>query len=244
MRQYALDRLGESGEAEADAGAAASWFLGLAAEAGPQLQGPEAASWLGRLEREHDNLRALAFLGINSRRSVGRMALAVESGLRLAGALWRFWLVRGQGFDRGPSVAGAGLGADRRGFRGTAWRESRGGAGHSGTSARAKALNGAGNLAWAQADHAGAQALFEESLTLARESGDQRGTAHALGNLGNVAYNQGDYAEAREAVRGGPDDLAARSGTSRASPTRWATWATWPGRSLTTWGRRPCTRRA
>ncbi len=184
VRQYAGDRLGESGEAAAVQGRSASWFLGLAEEAESQLRGPEQASWLGRLEREHDNLRAS--LAWEEQSADGR-----EDGLRLAGPLWRFWWVRGH-FTEGRQWLGRALARikpEGAGREGVGVRE--------GSAARAKALNGAGALAWAQGDFAGARALFEESLTIRRQLGDQQGIAGSLGNLGVVASGQSDFAGAR-----------------------------------------------
>src|SRR5262249_30074284 len=56
--QYASEGLEASGEAEQVKRRHRNWFLALAEEAEPQLQGAEQDRWLERLEREHDNLRA------------------------------------------------------------------------------------------------------------------------------------------------------------------------------------------
>jgi predicted ATPase len=58
VRQYALEKLQESGEAGATKRAHAQYFLAMAEEAEPELLGPREAQWYGRLEEEHDNLRA------------------------------------------------------------------------------------------------------------------------------------------------------------------------------------------
>lgn len=86
VREYAGERLAEAGEAREVYGRHADWALGLAEAAwGAQWTEAEAAAY-GRLETEHDNLRAaLAW------------ALAADPPLarRLAGALWWFWWSRG-----------------------------------------------------------------------------------------------------------------------------------------------------
>ena len=84
-------------------GWAASWFLALAEEAGPQLTGAEQALWCGRLEREHDNLRAS--LTWYEQREDGQ-----EEGCVLRGR----WGGSGMCAVTSPrgAVAGAGAGAD------------------------------------------------------------------------------------------------------------------------------------
>ena len=58
VRQYARERLEESGEAEAVRRRHAEFFLALAEEAAPQLAGAHQQDWAERLEAEHDNMRA------------------------------------------------------------------------------------------------------------------------------------------------------------------------------------------
>src|ERR1019366_8158839 len=55
VREYALDRLEASGEAEEMRRHHAAYFLGFAEEAEPHLQGAQPAVWLNHLEEEHDN---------------------------------------------------------------------------------------------------------------------------------------------------------------------------------------------
>jgi predicted ATPase/DNA-binding XRE family transcriptional regulator len=173
IRAYGLEQLDASGEVSAVRRRHLDYYLALAEEAEPQLTGAHQTIWLARLESEHDNLRA----ALQWTRDSGD----AEQGLRLAGALWRFWYTHGH------------LSEGRR------WlEESLALAGSKGasTAVRAKALNGAGVLATIQGDHARAAALFEESLALRRELGDTWGVAASLTNLGNIAYYQGDHARA------------------------------------------------
>jgi len=63
VRQYALEKLKESGEAEAAKRAHAQYFLAMAEEAEPELLGPRETEWYDCLEEEHDNIRvALSWL--------------------------------------------------------------------------------------------------------------------------------------------------------------------------------------
>ena len=62
VREYVLERLGESGRLDAARHAHAEYFAALAEEARGELRGPEWLRWEGRLELENDNLwAALAY---------------------------------------------------------------------------------------------------------------------------------------------------------------------------------------
>ena len=163
VRQYAHDRLEDTGGSTAVRVGHRDHYLALAEEADPKLKGAEQAEWLRRLEEEHDNLRA----GLE-----WSLAEAETRGsLRLCGALQRFWWTRGhltegrQWCTRVLRKAGA---------------EER-------TRERAYVLNAAGVLSYHQGDYPAARALYEESLAIGRELGDRSGIAGSLGNLGNVA---------------------------------------------------------
>jgi predicted ATPase/Tfp pilus assembly protein PilF len=171
IHEYARERLEASGEAEEVRRRHAEYFVALAEAAAPELTGPQQGAWLQRLEAEHDNLRAaLAW---------SRQQAAWEVGLRLGGALWRFWFMHGH------------LSEGRR------WLEVvLGGSGAAPAPARATALHGAGVLAERQGDYGRATALHAEALALRRELGDRGGIAGSLNNLGIVAHDQGDYGRA------------------------------------------------
>jgi predicted ATPase/class 3 adenylate cyclase/Flp pilus assembly protein TadD len=169
VRQYARDRLLEAGEAATARDRHLACFLQLAETAERNLVGPEQAAWLNRLETEHDNMRAVLDWSVEG-----------ETRLRLAGALHRFWLVRGHLTEGRARLEGA---------------LARGGG--VSDAVRAKALNGAGILAWAQGDFAAARSRFDESLLLRRKTNDPRGMAAALNNLGMLSSEQGDFVSAR-----------------------------------------------
>lgn len=169
VRQYARERLVERGEVEIVRERHQVFFVALAEAAEPHLRGPEQSDWLHRLETEHDNLRA-ALEGNNQ-----------KAALRIASVLWWFWYVRGYFYEG-------------RGWLARVLAEANAQA-HIPT--RAKALLGAGVLAYSQGDYAEARRLYEESLALRRELGDKQNIAASLNNLAVLAYEQGDYAEAR-----------------------------------------------
>ncbi len=174
IRQYARDKLLEEKEGEQVRQQHLDYFLKLAERAEPELRGPDQKAWLNRLELEHDSLRAALEWSMNS---------DAEAGLRLAGALWRFWEIRGY------------LGEGREwlsqilALPGVSSR----------TIARAKVLSGAGVLAYSQSSYAAAHALYEESLVIQRELGalGRKGIADALHGLGNLALRQENCTEAR-----------------------------------------------
>ena len=166
IREYAAERLEESGEAEELRRRHAEHFLAHAEEAEPNLRGTPG-KWLERLEAEHDNLRAALDTLEASDES--------ERAMRLAGALWKFWNMRGHVAEGGRRLERA-LAADERP-----------------TAGRAKALNGATALALAAGDLATATLRAEEALTLQRTLGDAWGTANSRYLLGNIAAAERDW---------------------------------------------------
>jgi predicted ATPase/DNA-binding CsgD family transcriptional regulator/DNA-binding XRE family transcriptional regulator len=180
LRQFALERLAESREMDAIRWRHAHFFLHLAEEASPKLYGAEQLIWLDRLELEQDNLRAALDWSLSTASPL-QLGEDEEIGLRLAGALFLFWDLRGD------------------------WREGRGwleGAlaraeiGLS-TPARVAALQNAGVLAMLMGDHATALTQFEQSRALYQQLDDPRGAALSLSYVGISAVLQGDYPTAR-----------------------------------------------
>ena len=170
IREYAQRRLQESGIQAEDFCRHTDYFLRLAEEAEKHLTGPQQADWLHRLEADHDNLRMALTRNAND-----------ASGLRLASALVPFWKLRGY-LREGAEWLSRLLAANDNGI---------------GTPARAKALYGAGTLAYDRGDFEIACASYQESLAIHQEHDNPLCTAHVLVNLGNVAYRQGEYGAAR-----------------------------------------------
>ena len=169
IREYASEKMAESGEFDTFSRHHAEFFLTLAEQAEPKLTSVDRALWLNRLEVEYDNIRGALQWIIRHEKAV--------PGLRLGGALWRFWEVRGH-WTEGRNLLAAVLAI----------------AGEYGSSsARAKALQGTGVLAFYQRDYASAKNLFEESLALFRKSGDNRGTAWVLIYQGWMANDSGNF---------------------------------------------------
>ena len=214
VRQYALEKLGQSGEAEEVRRRHAGFFLALAEEAEPRLRGPEDIEWFQRLEAEHDNLRAALSWAFERGE--------VELALRLAAALcifWRahgdmaegrewleaalagddrtsvaarmkalmamFWLTDQWDLDRVEAVAEEGLELSKE-------------AEIEGSFAASLQIMMAAPL-WSRGDYERAKELLEESLALSRKAGDRVLIAEALLRLGRVPTNPpGDTARAKE----------------------------------------------
>ncbi len=86
IREYALERLTDSGEQSATRRAHAAYCLVLAEEGNPELSPTDRARWLTQCDVEIDNLRsALDWLF---------QTLDLDWGLRLCVALFRFWDMR------------------------------------------------------------------------------------------------------------------------------------------------------
>ncbi len=206
IHEYTREKLEESEEGETLQREHAEYYMRLVEEAEPELTGAKQTEWLHRLEEEHDNLRT-ALRWAKEHNGDGD-AHKVEVGLRIAGALWRFWKVRGYLSEGREKLAGmlalptlptaSTLAPTPAPLPQTLRTQSH--SPHSPYSLnlfRAKALNGAGVLAYRQGDYISARSLHEESLAIKRELGDKQGIASSLNNLGNVADDQGDYANAR-----------------------------------------------
>ena len=177
IREYGLEQLDVSGEAEATRRAHATYFLALVEEAEPKLLGREQLVWVRRLDLEHDNLRAVLGWSRDG-------AVEGDVGLKLVGALHWFWMLRG--------FAGEGRG----------WTEAM--LGRSAVSARtvtrARALYTAAALAYTQGDYAAGRTLARESVAICRERGDLQGVARALVRQGLTELSQGDVLKARSLI--------------------------------------------
>jgi predicted ATPase/class 3 adenylate cyclase len=182
IREYGLEVLAASGELAATQHAHAAYYLALAEQAEPELEGPQQAAWYERLEREHDNLRAALAWALEPAHAEGSpTGDGIELALRLGAALRRFWFVRGY-FREG------------RAFLEQALARSAGVA----APVRARALDAAGYLAFGQGDTEREEAQTQESLALYRELGDTRGIASNLAGLAFLAERTGtDYRAAR-----------------------------------------------
>lgn len=173
ITEFGLEQLTLNSEDKHTRISHAEFFLQLAERGETELLGAQQESWLDRFEIEHDNFRAAARWAEQNQE--------LELGLRLAGALWRFWEMRGylsEGRKRLSALLSLG---DTQ----------------STMKQRSKALYAAGVLADAQCDYSSARSLFEEKLSLHRKLNDDWGIANSINNLGIMALRDRDYFGAR-----------------------------------------------
>jgi predicted ATPase len=184
LREYGLEALATSGEMEATHHAHALYYLWLVEQAEPKLASAEQMTWLHRLERERDNLRAAMRWSLQDA-GPGGAGEGMEIALRLGGALSAWWFFHNH-VSEGRAFLEQALAADN-GFT---------------VAVRAKALYIAAVLAYLQGDSRHSDELLTESLQLYRELAAiapqettfKLGIATALNGLAYSAVLQGDYA--------------------------------------------------
>jgi predicted ATPase/DNA-binding SARP family transcriptional activator/DNA-binding CsgD family transcriptional regulator len=175
IRQYGQERL-EAGERE-EAERVRKWhmrhYLALAEAAEPELAGAEQASWLGRLEIEHANLTAALSWAMDPEGV--RQEERVESGLRMAAALGRFWRAYGLSEGLGWLERGLARGSELPLF------------------VRTKVLEEAGYLAIWLGDYEKAVAMLEDALASSKKYEDKSSVAALLADLGVAVVHRCDH---------------------------------------------------
>jgi predicted ATPase/serine/threonine protein kinase len=170
IREYALERLGESNDESATRRAHAAYYLVLAEEGGEDIAAQP--DWLDRFESEHENFR----LAIDCLVKTGD----AEWGFRMGAALFRFWETREHLAEGRNAIARLLV------LEGAASRPK----------LRARLLFAGAVLAAAQGDYNSARPLFEESLETCVRLNDNRGVAVALNALAVNARDRGEFAAA------------------------------------------------
>ena len=166
IRDFALERLEASGEAETVRAEHAAFYLRLATQPAEPFAGPDQGRWLDRLDAEHDNL-------------IGALTWATErapeTALRLGAALRPYWTIRGHPRE------------------GRTWLErALARAPDMPPAARADALRAAGSLALLQADYDAGRSHFEDALALYRALDQPKEVSHAIAGLAAIAISRGD----------------------------------------------------
>jgi non-specific serine/threonine protein kinase len=216
VRQYALERLEEGGEARATRYRHASFFLALAEDADPALEGPEQPGWLDRLDEEHDNIRAALSWLLEQEEGA-------EMALRMCAVVGEYWYLRGHleegrmWLEGALAKPGRPSSARARALQKVAWLailqgdlDRAQGASEEGLGLRGIDLfrtGGGGSTAAdlkimlaiavsSRGEFDRAIELLDESLALSREVGSFRGSAVSLFCIGGVWRDRGDIERA------------------------------------------------
>ena len=175
IRQYARDKLNETGESNLIQDRHLNYYLRVAEEAEPYLFGVWQHNWKNRLEWDHDNLRVALGWSLESNQ--------IEAGLKMAGALAWFWHNKGHLSEGNlwlEKTLAAGIGIQGK--------------------ERAKALRASSILSTGSGDYIRARAFAESSVKLYREMGDNRGAGLVLADLGASLHWGGQEDAAIEAL--------------------------------------------
>lgn len=158
IREFASEQLTASGERDEIERRHTATFVALGERLTPLLAGDDQRRWLGRLERDHDNTRAV----LDRTLAAGDG----EPAIRLGYAMWRYWQKRGH------------LAEARRRLQAMAdasWSRAD-------RVLRARLMEALGGVAWWQADLEAMASAYSEALALWEELGDPREIANALYN--------------------------------------------------------------
>ena len=173
IREFALEQLTASGEADEVWERHLTFFLGLVEQA-DAMTGPDqkdADIWIPKLTVDHDNLRA----------ALDRVTAAGDGvpAQQLAGALWKFWYMTGA-IGEGNRRLSAALANDTPP-----------------TSHRVRALHGGTAMALETGDSTTGRRWAVEALEIARQLSDPVELAHSEFILANVEADEARWPEAR-----------------------------------------------
>ena len=151
----------------------AGWAVAFAEDANGQLTGADADAWLARIDLDEGNLRSVLDREVVTQR---------DEAVVLAGALWRYWHIRG------------------RLAEGIRWIELALACPSGDLGARARALNGAANLLLVSGRYDDARRRYEEALEIRRQTADRLGVLSTLNDLGTLHLHVSALDEAHQAL--------------------------------------------
>lgn len=173
VREFALEKLEQSGEEERLRRQHLVLFTELAERTQSLMTGGEMKPALDRLEMDHDNFRAALQWSLDGHH--------LELGLRAAAALFRFWMFHGQHTSEGRRWIERAVAAS----------------GPAASLPRARALRGLAGLQFNQGEFEQVPALYQEALEIFQRNRDRKGAAIVMANLGNAMRALGRPGEAR-----------------------------------------------
>src|SRR5207249_108061 len=194
IREYALERLVESPDADNVRSRQVDYYVALAQSAQEPLRHRGRREWAARLDEEQDNLRAVLEWSL--------VRAETEWPLKIASAIWFYWLLRGRLTEGREWIERALECSDP-----------------SPSSLRAWSLGVAGEFLRAQGEPEAAIAVKEEGLVIAEQVGDTKAMAAIHHDLGEIAATQGDLQRARfhhESAYALRQELGARGGIAHA----------------------------
>ncbi len=176
VRQYAREKLVESGEETAAQNTHLQYFLSLAERAEMKLIGSQMMEWVKRLEADFDNIRTALEWSIKDN---------PQGGLRLASTLVWFWDESNYASDGANWLE-----------QFLALVET-----HSDKILRARALEVQGRLLiFGNSSHPKAYSALEESLLLYKQAGNKKGIASSMLYFGVVSFHRGGVAQGKNMV--------------------------------------------
>ena len=158
IREFAAEQLAASGERDAILARHRAAIVDLVEALTTRLSGDDQRRWLGRLERDHDNIRAVLDRAV--------AAEDASAAIRIGFAMWRYWQKRGH------------LAEARRRLQAMAdapWSRAD-------PRLRAHLMEALGGVCWWQADIPAMGVAYAEALDLWQAIGDKREIANALYN--------------------------------------------------------------
>jgi predicted ATPase len=173
IREFAAERLEAFADVNELRDRHAAWYIALGERAAPELYARRGPEWLDRLDAEQANVRA-ALERLFARGDK-------EGALRLSGAIWLHWAIRGHWTD-GRRLLNAALALD----------------GEVQTELLVPVIQGAAVLALWQYDVDVGEDLATHLFDISREAGLLRGEATAVLTLAIAADGRGDHERARE----------------------------------------------
>jgi predicted ATPase len=174
VRQFAQQRLAESGEEDQARSRHLAFYLSFTETARPELVGPDQGAWLARLDVEGDNI-------LSAHAWCDHAEGGAEPGLQLLLSIQQYWI------NRGLLLLGHRVTVEALARPGVQERNV----------ARCRGLFDVGWLDCFMGHYEQAQGFLEESLAIAREIGDKKRLAAVLQPLGMASLGRGNPAAAR-----------------------------------------------